>query len=112
MSAAEKIDYGVDKVSEELMAELIGVTKYTLEGKRKRGRIPEGVWNKIDGRITYSISRYEAWLESQWTGLQALSQLARKSASGSPSPANEGAKRSSLPRRQKAYKQPPVYVLK
>jgi hypothetical protein len=112
MSAAEKIDYGVDKVSEERMAELIGVTKYTLEGKRKRGRIPEGVWNKIDGRITYSISRYEAWLESQWTGLPALNQSVKKSASGSRLTGSESAKRSSLPKRQKASNQPQVYVLK
>lgn len=73
----------VDKVSESRMAELIGVTKYTLEGKRKRGRIPEGVWMKVDGRIFYSIRRWEVWLESLWlpyppTSIKANSAKGRR----------------------------------
>ena len=42
--------FQLDKVPESRMAEIIGTTKRALEGKRDRRVIPEGVWNKIDGR--------------------------------------------------------------
>ncbi len=55
-----------DKVNEPLMAELIGTTRRALERKRLSGLTPHGVWDKVDGRIMYSLKRYEAWLESRW----------------------------------------------
>ncbi|WP_236676395.1 DUF4224 domain-containing protein [Pseudomonas sp. B7] len=55
-----------DKVSESMMAELLGTTARALQGKRARGITPENVWSKIDGSIMYSLKRYEDFLESQW----------------------------------------------
>lgn len=48
-----------DKVLEAKMAELIGTTTKALQRKRERGIIPLGVWNIIDGRVTYSKRRYD-----------------------------------------------------
>ncbi|WP_426115951.1 DUF4224 domain-containing protein [Pseudomonas sp. DSP3-2-2] len=55
-----------DKVTEALMAELTGLTKRSLEGKRLAGTIPKDVWAMIDGRVMYSLRRYGAWLDDQW----------------------------------------------
>jgi hypothetical protein len=55
-----------DKVSESMMAELLGTTARALQGKRARGITPENIWSKVDGSIMYSLKRYEAFLESQW----------------------------------------------
>lgn len=59
-----------DKVSEVLMAELIGTTPKALQRKRERGMIPSEVWRKIDGRVMYSLKRYEAWLDGHWPTLE------------------------------------------
>ncbi|WP_162174769.1 hypothetical protein [Pseudomonas fluorescens] len=40
-----------DKVPEEKMAELLGITKRALGAKRGRGQIPLGVWNKINAGL-------------------------------------------------------------
>ncbi|WP_158243838.1 MULTISPECIES: DUF4224 domain-containing protein [unclassified Pseudomonas] len=55
-----------DKVSESMMAELLGTTARALQGKRARGITPENVWSKVDGSIMYSLKRYEAFLDTQW----------------------------------------------
>ncbi|NVZ64949.1 DUF4224 domain-containing protein [Pseudomonas gingeri] len=55
-----------DKVSEALMAELIGATSRALQGRRSRGAIPPDIWREVDGRIMYSLKRYDAWLEGHW----------------------------------------------
>lgn len=55
-----------DKVNEALMAELTGLTKRSLEGKRLTGTIPKDVWATIDGRVMYSLKRFGAWLDDQW----------------------------------------------
>lgn len=55
-----------DKVSESMMAELIGTTARSLQGKRSREAIPRSVWSKVDGSIMYSLKRYEAFLDAQW----------------------------------------------
>lgn len=47
------------------MAVILGTTKKALESKRALGIIPQGVWNNFDGRILYSVGRYDAWLENQ-----------------------------------------------
>lgn len=55
-----------DKVSESMMAELMGTTARALQGKRSRGMIPPDVWSKVDGSIMYSLKRYEAFLDTRW----------------------------------------------
>ncbi|WP_236412669.1 hypothetical protein [Pseudomonas syringae] len=111
--AKEKSEaFQLDKVPEARMAEIIGTTKRALEGKRDRGVIPEGVWNKIDGRIFYSIRRYEAWLESQWACPQELSSLGSLSAFDSPGAVSAAAKLSRIPKHQKASRRQPIYAIK
>jgi len=73
---------GHDKVTEKRMAELLGTTPKALQRKRERNAIPENVWSKIDGRIMYSIWRYDAWLESQWGSPKELGVPKKPSASG------------------------------
>jgi hypothetical protein len=113
MAAAEKLNepYVADKVPEAKMAELVGTTRRALQGKRARGIIPKGVWNEIDGRIYYSIRRYEAWLESQWDCPPELNSRANLSASGSRGMAKDAARPSLIPKRQKGSKLPPIYAL-
>jgi len=55
-----------DKVTESLMAELLGLTRRALEGRRSTGAIPADIWRKVDGRVMYSMKRYEAFLEGHW----------------------------------------------
>jgi hypothetical protein len=103
--------YPFDKVPEERMALLLGTTKRALEGKRARGIIPDGVWNKIDNRVFYSIRRYEAWQESQWECPPELSLQANQSGSGSHGMAKGGAKLSPIPRRQRGSRRPQIYAI-
>ena len=101
----------VDKVSEEEMARLVGTTATALKRKRQRHIIPPGVYATIDGRITYSIKRYDEWLESLWPSQQVLKSSAKASASASCGTAAGVAKPSRIPRRPKASKQPQVLEL-
>lgn len=55
-----------DKVSESVMADILGTTTRALQGKRARGVLPRGVWSKVDGSILYSVKRYEAFLDALW----------------------------------------------
>ncbi|WP_248731828.1 hypothetical protein [Pseudomonas sp. MWU13-2517] len=111
--ADEKSDaFQLDKVPEVRMAEIIGTTKRALEGKRDRGVIPEGVWNKIDGRIFYSLRRYEAWLESQWACPQELNSLVSPFVFGSLGEASGAAKLSHTHKPQKGLKRQPIYAIK
>lgn len=55
-----------DKVSESVMADILGTTTRALQGKRARGALPESVWSKVDGSILYSVKRYEAFLDAHW----------------------------------------------
>lgn len=55
-----------DMVTESLMAELLGLTRRALEGRRSTGAIPTDIWRKVDGRVMYSMKRYEAFLEGHW----------------------------------------------
>jgi len=104
--------FQLDKVPEARMAELIGTTKRALEGKRDRRVIPEGVWNKIDGRIFYSLRRYEAWLESQWACPQELNSLASPFAFASHGEASDAARLSHTRKPQKGLKRQPIYAIK
>lgn len=83
MTTAEKLGDGSghDKVTEKRMAELLGTTPKALQRKRERNVIPDNVWSKIDGRIMYSIWRYDEWLESQWGCPQDLSLTQKPSPS-------------------------------
>ncbi|BBP81139.1 hypothetical protein PHLH8_07810 [Pseudomonas sp. Pc102] len=105
-------NYPVDKVLEGKLAELVGTTQKALERKRERKIIPEGVWQKLDGRIIYSISRYNEWLESQWKSPMASSWSANESASDSPGARSVGAKRFPSSKRQKGSQRQPIYVIK
>lgn len=49
MSTAEKVEYE-DKVPEQVMAALLGITYRALQTRRSKRQIPEGVWNKVNGR--------------------------------------------------------------
>ncbi|MDI6527699.1 hypothetical protein QMA71_19350 [Pseudomonas otitidis] len=111
-TAKETRDYPVDKVLEKKLAELVGTTPKALERKRERGIIPEGVWQKLDGRIIYSISRYNAWQESLWTSPMASNWSASESASDSTGARCAGAKRSQSTRRPGGSQRQPVYVIK
>lgn len=108
----EPIAWASDKVPEDRMAELVGTTKRALEGKRCRGVIPEGVWKKVDGRIFYSIRRYEAWLEGEWGYPLESSSSATPSASVLWSTANGDPKRSHIPKLPRGSKRQPIYALK
>lgn len=101
----------VDKVFEHRLAELIGTTSRALENKRLTGIIPIGVWAKVNGRIMYSLERYNEWAESQW-----VSQMGSKSAatqSGFASPGKDSAEAKPLPirRPRRGLQRPVVSVL-
>jgi hypothetical protein len=113
MTAARNLEeYPVDKVLEAKLAELVGTTRKALERKRERKIIPEGVWQKLDGRIIYSISRYNAWQESQWTCPPASNQSASDCASASPGKKSDDAKPSRTRKPQRASQRQPVYLIK
>ena len=113
MSAAEDLSqYPVDKVLEAKLAELVGTTQKALERRREKKLIPEGVWQKLDGRIIYSISRYNEWQESQWTCRQVSNPSAAGSESASPGTRSGAAKRSPTRKRQKALQPQQVYLIK
>ena len=102
----------IDKVQEEELARLIGTTRIALKRKRERGVIPPGVYATIDGRIMYSIRRYDEWVESQWPCQPESSLSAKASASASCGTAAGAAKPSPTRRRPKASKPQPVFELK
>lgn len=113
MTAARNLEeYPVDKVLEAKLAELVGTTRKALERKRERKIIPEGVWQKLDGRIIYSISRYNAWQESQWTCPPASNQSANDCASASPGKKSDGAKPSRTRKPPRASQRQPVYLIR
>lgn len=102
----------IDKVTEEELAGLTGLTRRALQTKRQRGIIPAGVYATIDGRVIYSIRRYDQWVESQWPSPPELKSSDKASASASCGTAAGAAKPSRSPRRPKASKQQPVYELR
>lgn len=73
--------FQVDKIPESKLAELIGTTSRALEYKRLTGIIPQGVWEKVNGRIMFSLERYNAWAENQWVSLTASRPVAKRSVS-------------------------------
>ncbi|MCY1211802.1 hypothetical protein D9M71_523510 [compost metagenome] len=111
-TAEELINYPVDKVLESKLAELVGTSRKALERKRERKIIPEGVWQKLDGRIIYSISRYNAWLEGLWISPPASNLSESESASASIGRRSAAAKPSRTHRHQRGSQRQLVYVIK
>lgn len=101
----------VDKVLEARLAELIGTTARALENKRLTGIIPQGVWEKINGRIMYSLERYNEWAEKQWVYRQASRSEAKPSASDSRTKVNAGANRLPIARPRRGSQRPVISVL-
>lgn len=99
MAEAQQVpeEFQQDKVPEAKMAAILGTTKRALEGKCARGIIPQGVWNNFDGRILYSVGRYEAWLESQWACPPELNLQASRFESASRGREKGVAKRLPIP---------------
>jgi len=108
----EAVAQEVDKVTEERMAELLGITLRALQTRRQRGKIPEGVWNKNGRNIMYSRWRYEEWLESLWVCPLELKSEETRSESVSLGTVSVAGKPSPTPRRRRASAQPAVYVIK
>lgn len=81
-----------DKVTEQQMAQILGTTDRSLEARRARKQIPEGVWNRIQGRVYYSRSRYEQWQEALWHCPMELSYEAIVSVSASTGKASDAQK--------------------
>lgn len=114
MATAEKLGDGSghDKVTEKRMAELLGTTPKALQRKRERSAIPNNIWSKIDGRIMYSIWRYDEWLESQWSYPTMLSLPKRRSASATPQKKNGPQRHASTCPPITQGKQSRIYILK
>ena len=104
-------EFQQDKVPEAKMAKILGTTKRALEGKRARGIIPQGVWNNFDGRILYSVGRYDAWLESQWACPPELNLQVNPFESASPGREKGAVKRLPIPKRRRGSKRPQIYAL-
>lgn len=109
-----------DFILEDQMSRLIGYPEGSraLETKRQRGIIPAGVYATIDGRITYSIKRYNAWMESQWPreklmGSQRASNSPEKASASDSCGTSAGAAKPSPSRKpRRASKPQPVLELR
>jgi hypothetical protein len=101
----------VDKVLESRLAELIGTTSKALEHKRHAGVIPRGVWEKVNGRIMYSLERYNTWAENQWASLMASNPAAKASGSVLLGTVNVEASRLPISRTPRGSRRPAVSVL-
>ena len=108
-----------DFILEDQLSRLIGYPEGSraLEAKRLKGFIPPGVYASIDGRITYSIKRYNAWMESLWPknlvdSLRASNAQRKASASASPETESAAVKHSPIRKPRRASKQPQVLELR
>ncbi|MHC8396109.1 DUF4224 domain-containing protein [Pseudomonas sp. LB3P93] len=77
-----------DKVSESIMADILGTTRRALQGKRARAVLPEGVWSKVDGSILYSVKRYEAFLDAYWPAYTPVTDTLKPNATNLRRPRN------------------------
>ncbi|WP_248920509.1 hypothetical protein [Pseudomonas entomophila] len=109
---SQPLTWASDKVSEKKMAELLEITQRALEGKRARNVIPEGVWKKIDGRIYYSIRRYEAWLEGSWGYPLESSSSASQSGSVLLGTVSVETKLSHIHKPPRGSRRQPIFALK
>jgi len=115
MSAAENLEYMPDKLDERAMAEHLGLTYRAIQTRRLKGKIPHGVWNKVNGDIIYSIRRYDEWLESNWACPPVWSSQAGQSefdSAGREQTQSGDAKRSPIRKRRKASQPPQRYEIK
>lgn len=109
-----------DFVLEDQLSRLIGYPEGSraLEAKRLKGVIPRGVYATIDGRVTYSIKRYNAWMESVWPreklmgSQRGLNSSEKASAFDSPELESAAARPSPSRKPRRASKQPPVLELR
>lgn len=101
----------VDKVFEARLAELIGTTSKALEHKRLAGIIPRGIWEKVNGRIMYSLERYNTWAENQWVSRMASKSEAAASGSALLGTVNVEASRRPISRPPRGSQRPVVSVL-
>ncbi|WP_253277060.1 hypothetical protein [Pseudomonas fluorescens] len=120
MNTIEMLVVEHDFVLEDQMSRLIGYPEGSraLETKRQRGIIPAGVYATIDGRITYSIKRYNAWMESLWPreklmgSRRELNSLEKASAFDSCGTSAAAAKPSPSRKPRRASKPQPVLELR
>ncbi|CAD5376773.1 conserved hypothetical protein [Pseudomonas sp. OF001] len=102
-----------DKLTEKQMAEWLGSTVPALSARRRKGKIPEGVWNREGTKlIWYSRKRYEEWREAQWVCPPGWRSGAALSASDLSGTVNADTKRSPSPRRKRASPLHPVFAIK
>lgn len=101
-----------DKLTEQQMADLLGVSKRALEARRARKQIPEGVWNRLGRRIIYSRKRYDEWLESQWVCPPGWRSEAIQSASVLRGTEGAAPKRSITLPRKRGSRLHPVFEIK
>lgn len=100
-----------DKIPEKRLAEMIGTTPKALEHKRREGIIPQGVWLKEHGRITYSLARYNEGAERQWVSLIESSPGAKAYESVSPGTVRAQAKRIPIKQSRKGSQRPVITML-
>lgn len=108
----QAVAQGMDKVTEEKMAELLGITLRALQTRRQRGKIPEGIWNRNGRSIIYSRWRYEEWLESLWVCPLELKSEWTRSGSVSLGTVSAAGKHLPIPRQRKGSRRSAVYVIK
>lgn len=68
-------------LTEEQMAEYLGITKKALAGRRYRKDFPEEACEKLGGSWLYSVKAYEEWRERLWEQAKATRAPARKRSS-------------------------------
>ncbi|WP_255483047.1 hypothetical protein [Marinobacterium marinum] len=102
------INTAPDALTEQKMAEAIGVSTSHLKKLRLSGELPEGqVWIRVGRRIQYSIKGYNAWFSAQLStnSQQASSIMATASVSGSCGKASVGGNRTRTYRQKLTSKQ-------
>lgn len=53
-------------LTESEMAAHLCITTRAIQKRRYCGSLPYGVWQKVGGKVVYSLKHYEEWLESIW----------------------------------------------
>ncbi|MNO65576.1 hypothetical protein D3C76_563380 [compost metagenome] len=66
-----------DMLTEAQIAAHLGMTKRAIQSRRDRGQFPPEVCQKVGPTWFYSLSRFEAWLDSHWPPVQLKIQAQR-----------------------------------